>query len=54
MCGWLGVLQAVEIFVRDREAAPREVELIKAMTDTELVAVMPADVKVSQAALGVG
>jgi hypothetical protein len=40
--------QALEVFVRDREATPREVELIKGIADNELVAACLGDVQVSK------
>ncbi|KAG5190531.1 hypothetical protein JKP88DRAFT_352683 [Tribonema minus] len=39
--------QSVEVFVRNKDAQPREKELIKALTDPEMVAVMLGDVKIS-------
>jgi len=40
--------QALEVFVRDREATPREVELLKAIPDNDLIASIMGDVKVSK------
>lgn len=40
--------QALEVFVRDREATPREVELLKAVPDNDLIASIMGDVKVSK------
>lgn len=39
--------QAVEMFARMREATSREVALVRAMTDNDLVAAMVGDVKVA-------
>ena len=40
--------QALEVFLRDREATPREVELLKAIPDNDLIASIMGDVKVSK------
>lgn len=40
--------QALDIFIRSKDATPREVDLMKAINDNELVACMMGDVKVSK------
>jgi len=39
--------QALDIFIRSKDATPREIELMKAVTDNELVQCMIGDCKVS-------
>lgn len=43
--------QAVEVFTRFKDCTPRERDLIKALQDTEMVASMIGDVKLTVAGL---